>query len=95
MPIFVYLYQTNNMPAGQRAFHAQQVLVSDRMLSTTFIYRQQVQELFCLVLKENPVYEAAPLIKNHLSIEASIFPGATSSLGGSGGSCSGLTRLGE
>ena len=37
----------------------------------------------------------APLMKNHLSIELSIFSGGRSWLAGSGGSWSGLTRLGE
>ena len=37
----------------------------------------------------------APLMKNHLSMEASILSGGRFSLGGSGGSCSGATRLGE
>lgn len=41
------------------------------------------------------IYAEAPLMKNHLSMEASILPGATSSLGGRGGSCSGATRLVE
>jgi hypothetical protein len=34
-------------------------------------------------------------MKNHLSIEASIFSGGRSALGGRGGSCAGETRLGE
>ncbi len=34
-------------------------------------------------------------MKNHLSIEASILAGTRFSLAGRGGSCSGLTRLGE
>jgi hypothetical protein len=34
-------------------------------------------------------------MKNHLSIEASIFSAGRSWFGGSGGSCSGATRLGE
>jgi len=42
-----------------------------------------------------PGHADAPLMKNHLSMELSILSGGRFSLGGSGGSCSGATRLGE
>lgn len=41
------------------------------------------------------VYAEAPLMKNHLSIELSIFSAGRFSLGGIGGSWSGLMRLGD
>lgn len=41
------------------------------------------------------IYAEAPLMKNHLSIEASIFSGGSSWLAGMGGSWSGETRLGD
>jgi hypothetical protein len=41
------------------------------------------------------VYAEAPLMKNHLSIEASIFSAGSSWLAGIGGSWSGETRAGE
>lgn len=47
------------------------------------------------VVSRGQVYAEAPLMKNHLSIELSIFSAGRFSLGGRGGSWSGETRLGE
>ncbi len=46
-------------------------------------------------VRRAPDQAEAPLMKNHLSMELSIFSGGRFTLGGSGGSCSGEMRLGE